>query len=407
MRLPRWTACAALIFVLTAPDLPRVQADDPNQAEAAREIRRRIRATKPTPPAANPVAPATPTPAPQPATNPPQAPHGQPAHVATPVQPPPMAAGQPAGAPVSNGLPRVALEIGTPGEVWGTVVLELEQNKTPLTVRNFLQYVDSGFYSGVIFHRVVPGFIAQAGGYTSITEKKLDGLRAPVRNESKSGLSNTRGTIAMARNRLPQTANSQFFFNLKDNPGCDWDYAEGDGWGYCAFGRVVSGLEVIERIAALPRGPQPALPTERSAPANPPQIRRAYRMPSEAAASGAAAQPAPTPRTSRRNIRPPQPTPGQPMPPGQPTPPVGVQPPPLPQPEMPPDQQPPPEGEPPAEPQPIPPPVPEQPMPEQPVEDPPPDIEHEAEKGHEAPPAQPPPSPPPAPQYVNPQWSPR
>lgn len=127
----------------------------------------------------------------------------------------------------------------------GDITLELDGEKAPATVENFLRYVDEGFYSGTIFHRVINGFMIQGGGFTVDLDRKRG--HAPVKNEAKNGLSNQRGTIAMARTNNPHSATSQFFINHKDNGNLD--YPSFDGWGYAVFGRVTDGLETVDRIA--------------------------------------------------------------------------------------------------------------------------------------------------------------
>ncbi|WP_160153015.1 peptidylprolyl isomerase [Microbulbifer sp. ALW1] len=140
--------------------------------------------------------------------------------------------------------PRVELETDL-----GTIELVLYADKAPKTVENFLAYIDSGFYNGTIFHRVIPGFMAQGGGYTFDFQEKptLD----PIENESGNGLSNVRGTIAMARTNDPNSATSQFFINLVDNSRLD---ASADKPGYTVFGKVLLGMSVVQQIAAEPRG---------------------------------------------------------------------------------------------------------------------------------------------------------
>jgi cyclophilin family peptidyl-prolyl cis-trans isomerase len=196
----------------------------------------------------------------------------QPLH-ATPISPTTGPTAVPSGAP-----PRVVLEIGCGGESWGRIVIEVYPHKVPITVENFLQYVDSGFYDGTIFHRVIPGYLIQGGGYTSLSEPKRTGLRRAIRSEAKSGLKNARGTVAMARARNPASATSQFFINLEQNPNLD--YPNRDGWGYCAFGNVVEGMEVVDRIAAVPTQLDEATRVDRSPsqPIDPPVIMRAYRL---------------------------------------------------------------------------------------------------------------------------------
>lgn len=175
-------------------------------------------------------------------------------------------------------FPRVVFEIGRGEEDWGRIVVELDVKKAPLTVRNFLGYVDEGFYDGTIFHRVMSNFMIQGGGQVSLTEVKKDGLHPPIGNEAKNGLKNLRYTIAMARAGEPHSARAQFFINVKDNPGLDPDCPEGDGWGYCVFGKVVEGMAVVDRIKDVKTGPHPVLSDENSQPIDPPMIRKAYRL---------------------------------------------------------------------------------------------------------------------------------
>ncbi len=130
----------------------------------------------------------------------------------------------------------------------GEMEIALYPDKAPKTVANFLRYVDEGFYDGTIFHRVIPGFMIQGGGYTADLRKKP--THAPIENEAKNGLKNERGTIAMARTSEPHSATSQFFINHKNNPNLD--YPSFDGWGYAVFGRVTKGLDVLDAIAAVP-----------------------------------------------------------------------------------------------------------------------------------------------------------
>ncbi|WP_428820814.1 peptidylprolyl isomerase [Microbulbifer sp. MCCC 1A16149] len=140
--------------------------------------------------------------------------------------------------------PRVELETDL-----GTIELVLYADKAPETVKNFLNYVDSGFYNGTIFHRVIPGFMAQGGGFTFDFQEK--DTNDPVVNESDNGLSNERGTIAMARTSEPNSATSQFFINLADNSRLD---GSADKPGYTVFGKVLLGMSVVQQIAAEPRG---------------------------------------------------------------------------------------------------------------------------------------------------------
>ncbi|MFK4447948.1 peptidyl-prolyl cis-trans isomerase A (cyclophilin A) [Caballeronia udeis] len=141
----------------------------------------------------------------------------------------------------------------------GDIKVELYPEKAPKSVANFLDYVKSGQYNGTIFHRVIPGFMIQGGGYTtSFVEKPT---RAPIPLESKNGLKNTTGTLAMARTSDPDSATSQFFINTVDNTGLD--YPNGDGNGYAVFGKVISGMDVVKKIEGTPtttRGPMADVP---------------------------------------------------------------------------------------------------------------------------------------------------
>jgi len=128
----------------------------------------------------------------------------------------------------------------------GEMVLELNAEKAPETVDNFLQYVEEGFYEGTIFHRVIDGFMVQGGGYTADLSRKP--TRAPIRNEADNGLRNTAGTIAMARTSDPHSATAQFFINVADNTALDFRARNQRGWGYCVFGKVVEGRETLKRI---------------------------------------------------------------------------------------------------------------------------------------------------------------
>ena len=133
----------------------------------------------------------------------------------------------------------------------GNIKLELEGRAAPLTVAHFIGLVDSGFYDGLIFHRVIPGFMAQTGGYTPGLKLKEDDKTVP--NESGNGWSNMRGTVAMARTNDPHSANSQFFINVADNNRLD---PGNNRWGYTVFGYVIEGMEVVDEIVAVQTGPQ-------------------------------------------------------------------------------------------------------------------------------------------------------
>jgi peptidyl-prolyl cis-trans isomerase A (cyclophilin A) len=137
----------------------------------------------------------------------------------------------------------------------GTMVVELYGKEAPHTVENFLSLVNKGFYDGVIFHRVIPGFVAQAGGYTFDFQHKP--TQRTVVNESANALKNTRGTLAMARTRDPDSASTQFYINLRDNPTLD---AKADKPGYTVFGKVIEGFAVAEKIAQEPRGQYRSFP---------------------------------------------------------------------------------------------------------------------------------------------------
>lgn len=129
----------------------------------------------------------------------------------------------------------------------GDIKIELFPEQAPVTVENFLKYVDSGFFDGTIFHRVIPGFVLQGGGFDAqMTQKKT---AEPIKNEADNGLKNSRGTLSMARTQAVDSATSQFFINLADNAFLD--HGERD-FGYAVFGRVVEGMEVVDAIAAVP-----------------------------------------------------------------------------------------------------------------------------------------------------------
>ncbi len=138
---------------------------------------------------------------------------------------------------------RVALETSH-----GTIVLELNAERAPITVENFLQYVRAGWYDGTIFHRVIDGFMIQGGGYDSRQQLKI--TRQPIENEAGNGLLNERGTIAMARKGDPDSATAQFYINLADNDFLNREEAD-DGVGYAVFGRVVEGMETVDSIAKV------------------------------------------------------------------------------------------------------------------------------------------------------------
>jgi peptidyl-prolyl cis-trans isomerase B (cyclophilin B) len=144
----------------------------------------------------------------------------------------------------------------------GNMTAELDGDKAPLTVQNFLSYVDEKFYDGTIFHRVIPNFMVQGGGFEPGMKQKK--TKAAITNESSNGLQNKRGTLAMARTNAPHSATSQFFINVKDNSFLDKSQAQ-DGVGYCVFGHVTEGLDILDKIKAVPtltRGPHGDVPTK-------------------------------------------------------------------------------------------------------------------------------------------------
>ena len=136
---------------------------------------------------------------------------------------------------------------------FGTITLELETGKAPETVANFVSYAKSGHYDGLVFHRIIKGFMVQGGGYDEGMRQRA--TRAPVKNEAKNGLKNVRGTVAMARTSDPHSASSQFFINHADNGFLD--HPGQDGWGYCVFGKVTGGMDVVDKIATTQTGSLP------------------------------------------------------------------------------------------------------------------------------------------------------
>jgi cyclophilin family peptidyl-prolyl cis-trans isomerase len=169
----------------------------------------------------------------------------------TPAQP------APTPRPVPSG-PFVALEVSQGRDTLGTIVIALDRAKAPVSVDNFLQYVKAGHYDGTVFHRVMPNFMIQGGGFTpELVEKPT---RPPIVNEAKNGLRNSRGSVAMARTGDPNSATSQFFINVRDNHRLDFGIS---GAGYAVFGEVVEGLEIADRISVTPtvqRGPHQNAP---------------------------------------------------------------------------------------------------------------------------------------------------
>ena len=134
----------------------------------------------------------------------------------------------------------------------GEIVIELDAEKAPITVANFLQYVESGFYNNTIFHRVIDGFMIQGGGFEpSMSQKPTN---ANIKNEANNGLQNKKYTIAMARTPNPDSASSQFFINTADNDFLNFTSPTSQGWGYCVFGKVTSGTEVVDKIGKVKTG---------------------------------------------------------------------------------------------------------------------------------------------------------
>jgi cyclophilin family peptidyl-prolyl cis-trans isomerase len=154
----------------------------------------------------------------------------------------------------------------------GRIVLELNREKAPISVANFERHVKAGFYDGLIFHRVAPDFVIQAGRVTESMGERTS-QAPPIVNEAENGLKNLRGTVAMARTDYPNSATSEFFINLKDNAKLDFREATYEGFGYAVFGRVIEGMDVVDAIAAtkpMRRGPW------REFPSDPTTIRRVY-----------------------------------------------------------------------------------------------------------------------------------
>ena len=134
----------------------------------------------------------------------------------------------------------------------GDITIELYSEKAPESVANFISYVESDFYSGIIFHRVIPGFMAQTGGFNEKLEKQV--TKKPVVNEANNGLSNERGTLSLARTNNPNSATSQFFINLKDNNFLNRSGSSSSQAGYAVFGRVIKGMDVVDKMAKQPTG---------------------------------------------------------------------------------------------------------------------------------------------------------
>ena len=155
----------------------------------------------------------------------------------------------------------------------GSVKIELYPDKAPETVKNFLQYVDDKFYDGTIFHRVIGNFMIQGGGFDKAMSKK--DTRAPIKNEAKTGVKNATGTISMARTSDPNSATAQFFIHVVDNGGLDYRGDSAQEIGYCAFGKVTEGMDVVNKIKAVPTGVQNGMRDVPTSPVVIESIRRA------------------------------------------------------------------------------------------------------------------------------------
>ncbi|WDE13615.1 peptidylprolyl isomerase [Thalassomonas haliotis] len=134
----------------------------------------------------------------------------------------------------------------------GDIKIELDFDKAPITAKNFQQYAEDGFYNGTIFHRVIKGFMAQGGGFEPGMAEKDS--REPIQNEASNGLSNKRGTLAMARTQDPHSASAQFFINLVDNDFLDFKNESVQGWGYCVFGEVSEGMDIVDKMTLVDTG---------------------------------------------------------------------------------------------------------------------------------------------------------
>ena len=142
----------------------------------------------------------------------------------------------------------------------GDIELQLDRAKAPQTVQNFLQYAEDGFYTNTVFHRVIKGFMIQGGGFTAELERKQ--TRQPIANEAFNGLKNNKGTIAMARTNMPHSASSQFFINTAQNDFLNFSNKSSQGWGYTVFGRVIQGMDIVEKIENLKTGPKGVFPQD-------------------------------------------------------------------------------------------------------------------------------------------------
>jgi len=166
---------------------------------------------------------------------------------------PPIPSAAPAATTKSSGDKMSANPVIKIETSMGDIMLELDAEKAPNTATNFVAYVEDGFFDGLIFHRVIPGFMVQGGGMNPDMSEKAD-KRAPIKNEANNGLKNDRGTVAMARTGDPHSASSQFFINLKDNDFLNFTSETQAGWGYAVFGKVTDGLDVVDAIEKVKTG---------------------------------------------------------------------------------------------------------------------------------------------------------
>ncbi len=170
--------------------------------------------------------------------------------------------------------PVVELSISIDGKAAGSIKITLENKKAPKTVANFLKYVKKGHYNGTIFHRVIDNFMVQGGGFTPKYTKKP--TMASIKNEADNGLKNTRGTVAMARTPNPHSAQAQFFVNVKDNGFLNHSGKSPQGWGYCVFGKVTAGMQLVDKIKKLATGA--AGPFGKDVPTKPVMITKAKAL---------------------------------------------------------------------------------------------------------------------------------
>jgi peptidyl-prolyl cis-trans isomerase B (cyclophilin B) len=148
----------------------------------------------------------------------------------------------------ADAMPQVRMQTNM-----GDITIELNQEKAPISVENFLSYVNDGFYTGTVFHRVIDGFMIQGGGFTENLQRKE--TRAPIQNEANNGLKNDKYTVAMARTNEPHSATAQFFINVVNNDFLNYRSSTASGWGYTVFGKVIAGMDVVDKIRKVQTGP--------------------------------------------------------------------------------------------------------------------------------------------------------